>query len=262
MGGGSGGTATRTETRANNAVNEIASRVVDSGSPVSLVYNKAGQLVDDGAKIYTYDAFGRLRYVHVRSSGARGALIEESRYNGLGHRIGYHSDQDLDAGTDSSDPWIYNVYDDSWRTVAVFKSGDAATKPHERYVYHNAGMDGRGKSSYIDDVILRERDDDVLLTGSASTSLADRMFYLQNWRHDVSVLVRSDGTIIERPRYTSYGVARTATIADFDHDGVVSDPDFSLFSSSYNDYVVGYTEGVTRSGEAWGGVRPEPGRAG
>ncbi len=245
--------STRTETRTNNAVNEIATRTVDS-SPTSFVYNKAGQLIDDGVKIYTYDAWGRLRYVHARDDGDRGDVIEESRYNGLGYRIAYHSDQDLDADIDGSDPWMYNVYDDSWRTVAVFKAGSDVNHPHERYVYHAAGMDGGGRSSYIDDAILRERDDDVLLAGTASDSLTDRMYYLQNWRHDVSVLVRQDGIVLERPRYTSYGVARTATIADFDHDGQVSDSDFVIFNLAYTTLIIGYAEGETKDtdSEAWG----------
>ena len=75
--------------------------------------------------------------------------------------------------------------------VATLRNGDALTSPRERFVYHNAGLDGRGSSSYIDDVILRERNDSTALASSAPISLDDRLYYLQNWRHDVSVLVDS-----------------------------------------------------------------------
>ncbi|MBX3388499.1 MAG: hypothetical protein KF691_03475 [Phycisphaeraceae bacterium] len=251
-------TATREETRTNTAVNEIATRTVDTGTPVTtpFVYNKAGQLTDDGERVYTYDAFGRLRYVHTRgTSGARGTLIEESRYNGLGHRIAYKLDTDLDGDLDgvgsTDNVWVDQVYDDSWRIVATFKHGDDPDKPHERFVYHNAGMDGRGSSSYIDDVILRERDNGDLLSDAAGASLADRLYYLQNWRHDVVAISKENGEIVERPKYTSYGVPKTASVGDFNHDGLVEDADFAIFSTSYNELVVGYTAGGSKSGEAW-----------
>jgi hypothetical protein len=76
------------------------------------------------------DVFGRHRYVHPRtSSRTRGTLLEKSTFNGLGHRIRSHSDQDFDHDTDSNDPWVDMVYDDSWQTVATFRSGDAADRP-------------------------------------------------------------------------------------------------------------------------------------
>jgi len=49
-------------------------------------------------------------------------------------------DQDLHDDVEESgaheDPWIDQVYDDSWRIVATFKRGDDADHPHERFVYH------------------------------------------------------------------------------------------------------------------------------
>ena len=40
------------------------------------------------------------------------------------------------------------IYEDDGQTVDI----------REQFVYHNAGLDGLGGSSYIDDVVLRDRD--------------------------------------------------------------------------------------------------------
>lgn len=254
------GSPTHVETRTNTAVNEIETRTVNGGGATSFVYNAAGQLTDDGEKVYTYDAFGRLRYVHARgTSGARGKKLEESRYNGLGHRIAFRLDTDVDGDVDevssTDNVWVDQVYDDSWRVVATFArldvgGGDAADQPRERFVYHAAGMDGRGSSSYIDDVILREREDGTSWTVSSTASLTNRLYYLQNWRHDVVALVTPACGIVERTRYTSYGMPSTMTGGDFDHNLVVDDDDFLLFQVPYNNVeAVDYSASTDRTAE-------------
>lgn len=143
--------------------------------------------------------------------------------------------------------------------VATLRNGDALTSPRERFVYHNAGLDGRGSSSYIDDVILRERNDSTALASSAPISLDDRLYYLQNWRHDVSVLVRHNGNIVERIKYSSYGVPRARSAGDFNADGVIDEADFALFEEQYNALLVTYgSPHAAKAGsppvdvEAWG----------
>lgn len=49
-----------------------------------------------------------------------------------------------------------SMYDDRWRVVGVFR--DVGSAPKESFVYHAVGNAGRGSSSYIDSVILRDRD--------------------------------------------------------------------------------------------------------
>ena len=137
---------------------------------VARTYDAAGNLVDDGEQYeYVYDVWGRLRFVVNRDTSD---TVAEYRYNGLGHRTGWHSDVTDDSGggpdgeVDDYDPWYHFVYDDRWRVVAVYRAFhdpdpeewaiDAAAK--ERFVYHNAGLDGYGGSSYIDAVVLRDRD--------------------------------------------------------------------------------------------------------
>jgi len=114
--------------------NELVARDIDSDSTddYTIAYDKTGNQTDDGQHYtYVYDAFGRLRQVKNRSTGA---LVAEYRYNALGFRIGWHSDVTDSGGggpdgtVDASDPWYWFCYDDSWRIVATFRAGDANPK--------------------------------------------------------------------------------------------------------------------------------------
>ncbi len=77
----------------------------------------------------------------------------------------------------SSDPWYFFTYDDRWRIVNTFRvsSGTIDTDAKERFVHHAAGLDGRGGSSYIDSMILADRD---LSTGWVSSAdAAEKRYY-------------------------------------------------------------------------------------
>jgi hypothetical protein len=67
---------------------------------------------------------------------------------------------------------------------------------------HNAGMGGFGGSSYIDALILRDRDADL----DENAVLEERLYYCQSWRADVVAVVDSTGTLVEGARYSAYGV--------------------------------------------------------
>ena len=156
------------DTGAFSLANELKTRDTDSNGTANytLAYDKSGNQTDDGKDYtYVYDGFGRLRQVKNRSDSS---LVAESRYNGLGFRIGWHYDADADKDVDSSDPWYYFCYDDAWRVVATFRADD--TNPKEVFVHHNAGLGGFGGSSYIDRVILRDRDADTGWTSAPRSS--------------------------------------------------------------------------------------------
>ena len=136
-------------------MNELLTQDTDSNGTANytLAYDAAGNLTDDGQSYkYEYDAFYRLRKVKNQS----GTLLAEYRYNGLGHMIGRHEDTDADGDVDASDVWFYPAYDEVWREVAVYRESD--TSPKETYVNALAGLDGYGRSSYINDVVCRDRD--------------------------------------------------------------------------------------------------------
>ncbi len=212
------GTDEHNDDRTHNDVNELTARDTDDDgtNDFTLAYDAAGNLTDDGEEYkYEYDAFYRLRKVKNQSD----ALVAEHRYNGLGHRIGEHVDTDDDGDVDGSDEWRYFAYDERWRIVAHFLGSDTA--PTEEFVHHAAGLDGRGGSSYIDLVALRERDTDD------NGSREERMYYCQNWRADVSAIIDSNGEMYEWVKYSAYGVPFGLPGADTDSDGDCDATDIS-----------------------------------
>lgn len=216
------------ESRTHNDPNELIDRDLDTDGDTAyddthydLSYNKLGQLTDDGQSYeYEYDGFGRLRKIKNTSTQA---LVEEYTYNGLGHRIGWKYDTDVDGDTDGSDLTYYFAYDERWRIVGTFRSSDTSAK--ESFVYHNAGADGYGGSSYIDTVIMRDKDANTAWTSAADGTLERRDFYCHNWRGDVVALLTSDGKMNEWVKYSAYGVPYLITRSDTNGDGSVNSTD-------------------------------------
>ena len=103
-------------------------------------------------------------------------------------------------------------------------------------MYHAAGNGGRGSSSYIDSVILRDRDANGGggWTGAADGTLEERRYYVQNWRADVVAMAKSDGTPLEYVFYSAYGEATVHPIADVDMDGDVDSYDAAAWDNGEN----------------------------
>jgi YD repeat-containing protein len=203
-----------------NKANEWLTRDTDSNGSTNytLTHDAVGQLTDDGKDYkYKYDGFGRLKEVRNQSNN----LVAEYRYNGLGYRIGWHYDSNASGAVDGSDPWYYFVYDERWRPVATYRGSD--TNPKELFVFNAAGKGGMGGSSYIDSVVLRDKDGNTAWTSAADGTLEDRIYYCQNWRNDVSVLVKPDSgnglEIVEWIKYSAYGVPYCIAAADYNRSG-------------------------------------------
>ena len=171
---------------------------------------------DGQANEYIYDVWGRLRLVNNQSADP----VTAYRYNGLNWRIAVQHDDDADGDLDANDLTYYHVYDERWRMVATFRDDDS--DPKEQFVYHNAGNDGRGSASYIDDVILRDKDANTDWDVQADGTLEERFYYLQNWRHDVVALVDANGggMRVEQVRYEAYGVPSFILAGDVNSDCV------------------------------------------
>ncbi len=188
---------------------------------------------------YVYDAFGRLRKVYNGPVG-ESQLIAEYRYNGLGFRTGWQYDADADGTVESSEQYHF-MYDDRWRILATFRGFDE--NPKEAFVYHAAGFAGEGVSSYIDTVILRDRDASSPWTSQAASTLNERRYYVQNWRADVVALLTGDGKPWEFLRYSAYGEATVHPVADVNRDGIVNSTDltdYDAIPSEGGDAAVGY----------------------
>ena len=203
--------------RTHNDVNELTARDTDDDGTddFDLVYDAAGNLTDDDESYkYEYDAFYRLRKVKNQSD----TLVAEYRYNGKGRRIAEHADTDDDGDVDVNDEWHHYLFDERWRSVAMFVDSDS--DPTEEFVYHNAGGGGLGGGSYIDALVLRDRD----TTGNGTFD--ERIFYCQNRRYDVVALVDNSGQV-EMVRYSAYGVPFGLPAGDADSDGDVDSADSS-----------------------------------
>jgi len=120
--------------------------------------------------------------------------------------------------------------------VGTWRGSDA--EPTELFVNHQAGLAGHGGSSYIDTVVLRDKDNNG---GGGRAASGDgtrepRHDYAQReggWRADVSVIVDNAGDIQEWDNYRAYGVPFLLTPADHNKDGAVTKDDSNAFDADY-----------------------------
>lgn len=232
------GTGEHDDTRTHNDANELLTQDTDSNGVVNytLVHDPAGNLTDDGQNYkYVYDAFYRLRKITDRSSN----LVEEFTYNGLGHQIGHHYDNDRAAHTgvpdgtvDSNDHWYYTAYDELWRPLATYRDSD--TTPKELFVVQNAGLDGLGGSSYINGVVCRYKDTSTAWTHSSDGTYEEVLHYCQNWRGDMVALIDSSGSTVEWDKHSAYGVPFGLPKGDTNSDGSCNATDVNQIQTWIN----------------------------
>ncbi len=208
-------------------VNEMSKleQDADNDSVIDVTYNRAhnnrGDLSDDGEKYkFVYDVLGRLVEIRNRTTDD---LLSEYKYNGFGYRSGERIDTDEDGVLEVAETnWRYFIYDARWRLVEVYEDSDD-DKPLEVYVHHAAGLDGLGTGSYIDHIVLRDRDTD------ADGTLDEFHFYCQNWRADVVAIIDEAGSQVEQIRYSPYGVPIVIPYSDQIEDGSIDFFDVSEF---------------------------------
>ena len=139
-----------------------------------------------------------------------------------------------DGVVDRDDLCFFFAYDEGWRMVATYRSTDSS--PKEQFVHHAAGMGGLGGyggSSHIDAVVLRERDANSAWTAASDGVLEERLNYWQNWRADVVAIVNSAGKLVERARYSAYGIPTAFPTGDCDFDGDWDAGDSTDIGSNY-----------------------------
>jgi len=187
-----------------------------------------------------------------REGGSLGA-VSNSRYNGLGFRIGWQYHQPAGGGgpgITTSDPWFWLVYNDKWQQIAAYRvpggSGNswantAESQPKEVITHHMAGVNGSGGSSYIDSVVMRERDNTAWGSAVSSWALTGRRYLLQNWRADVVLATDAAGAITDRIRYSAYGEPQRYSLCDLVNggasgtapDAIVDGDDSTAFTNAY-----------------------------
>jgi RHS repeat-associated protein len=225
-----------------NAANEITSRTT-SGASDTLAYDAAGHMTEQGLRTFVYDAWGRLKKI-TREVELVEETVVEYTYNGLGHRTSWKYDNDNSTGTgldgvvDGYDHTYWYCYDERWRVVAMYRDSDSTAKV--QYVYHAAGQKGMGTASYTDLLAYRCRDidEDLRWSTAGDGALEEERWYCQNWRADVSVIVKEsaedyDFEVIEWVKYSAYGKPWGLTLKDYNRDGTISSADSTDFNSDY-----------------------------
>jgi RHS repeat-associated protein len=121
----------------------------------------------------------------------------------------------------------------------------AVARRHPRSHRRSRSQRGLGGSSYIDSVVLRDRDADTSWRSAGDGTLEERRYYAQNWRADVSVILPSTGCdassgpgILEWVKYSAYGTPQAFSMADYNRDGAVNGSDFNGTTGAFDvDYA-------------------------
>ncbi len=166
------------ETRQHSSFNEITIR--KRGAATSTLFDRNGNMTDDGTFVFEWDYQNRLRAVTRRADGARVAVYA---YDALNRRIRkvVTSSGALDGTT--------HFYLDGWREI---EERDAAGAVVQQYVYGN----------YIDEPLVLDRKP----PGGGTPGKAEpRLFYHQNTLFSVSALTGRGGRLVEGLQYEAFG---------------------------------------------------------
>jgi RHS repeat-associated protein len=156
-------------TRLHNKQNEITALAGASTPSYDANGNTTG---DDYGKTLVYDAWNRLV---AYKSGA--TTLESFQYDGLSRRIV------VNPGTATD---LY--YSSAWQVLEEQVGGVSKVQ----YVWSPV---------YVDALVLRDRDAD----GNSSNGLEERLYAQQNANWNVTALVNTSGTVVERYDYDPYG---------------------------------------------------------
>jgi RHS repeat-associated protein len=178
------------QSRTQNAANEI---LTIAGSSAHVSHDAAGNMTripspltgegqGEGASHHTltYDAWNRLVRV---TDGATGQTLAEYDYDGRDHRVlkqAYSNGQLGEAR--------HSYYTDQWQVV---EDRLAAAETVDRHFVWGL--------RYVDDLVLRDR------APQDSGTLDERIYVLQDPNWNVTTIVASDGSAMERYSYSAYG---------------------------------------------------------
>lgn len=201
------------DTRTHNLANELLTRDLDStsgttGDNYSMSHDANGNMIDDGKDYeYVFDVFGRLMTLKKTSNQA---IVAEYTYYGNNFRASEKYDSDADLDVDGNDKTYFFAYNENWQIVSTFRESDATAK--EEFVYHAAGHTGFGGSSYIDDVVLRDRDVNTAWTTASDATRESRRYYCQNcamtWYSSWMPMVSRSNAIVTVPTVFLLGCTR------------------------------------------------------
>ena len=122
------------------------------------------------------------------------------------------------------------------------------------------GADGRGSSSYIDTVILRDKDANTDWDAASDGTLEERIYYMHNWRADVVALVGDTGKLqVEQVRYSSYGIPFGLPAGDANSDGRVTTADTDQIQTWIDASTYDVRGDMDLDGKVWVAALPATG---
>jgi len=139
-----------------------------------------------------YDAWNRMVEVKADDGGSPGTLIATYRCDGLDHRIA----KLIPHGENWDRTDVY--YNNRWQSL------------EERYAENQADKDAPATATrcqfiwgirYIHSPVLRDRDAD----GQSWNGLEERLYYCNDANFNVTALINTFGTVVERYTYDPYG---------------------------------------------------------
>ncbi len=157
------------QTRTHNKQNEMTAI---SGATTPTYDANGNQTKDEAGRTFEYDGWNRL--IRVKNSGGTTLAIYEP--DALGRRI-----QETRSGTTTD-----QYYSNQWQVIEERVSGSATLS----YAWSPV---------YVDAMIARDRDTD------ANGSLDERLYPLEDANFNVSALVNTSGTVVERYLNDPYG---------------------------------------------------------
>jgi len=179
-----------TETRVHNSVNELTARTVGQDPQISLTYDDAGNLSQDGSADgdhkYTWDYRNRLIEVEEYQTDTWNTTAEY-KYDARNRRI--MKEVTNKGSLNGTTRFLWGRVSD-WQCLEERDgSGDLVA----RYTY---------APTYIDDVAVQERDlNDDQDFGDAN----EVVYYHRNTLFSVYALTDGSETVVERYRYDAYG---------------------------------------------------------
>jgi RHS repeat-associated protein len=199
-----------TETRVHNSVNELTARTVGQNPQVSLTYDNAGNLTQDGSSDgdhkFTWDYRNRLMEVEERQSGSWNT-VAEYKYDARGRRV-------LKVVTNKGSLNGTTRYiwggDSSWQCL---EERDGSDDLVARYTY---------SPGYIDAVAVQERD---LNSDDDFGDDDEVVYYHGNTLHSTYCLTDDGETVVERYRFDGYGACTVLDADGSDDSDNASDVD-------------------------------------
>ncbi len=188
-----------TETRTHNDVNALTGRTIGEGDPISLSYDAAGNVTQDGDSNgdhkYTWDYRNRLIEVEEKQSG-NWNTVGEYKYDAQNRRV-------LKVVTNKGS--LNGTTRFLWGGVSdwqCLEERDSSGDLVARFTY---------SPGYIDAVAVQERD---LNSDDDFADANEVVYYHSSTLSTVYVLSDSGGSVIERYEYDGYGAV---TVLDADH---------------------------------------------